>query len=122
MINPLDLPITRRSNLVRKGLAYAMQAPRTARRLVSGPKAFQARPPVIVNSIPKSGTHLLMQIARALPDTRYYGSFLAQTPSISLKLRSQDAVNFHIKRISLPAKSSAPICTTPRKPAPLSRR
>lgn len=99
MTHPLDSQFARRSNLIRKGIAYGLQTPRTVRRLVSGERDFAVSPPVIVNSIPKSGTHLLMQLARALPGTRYYGSFLAQRPSITMVERSQDAINFHISRI-----------------------
>lgn len=97
--HPLDTALARRSNLARKSLAYALQVPRTFHRLSSKPGSYRSHPPVIVNSIPKSGTHLLMQIARALPRATYYGSFLAQTPSISLKRRTQSEVDFHLSRI-----------------------
>lgn len=33
-----------------------------------------------------------MQIARALPHTRYFGSFIAQQPSVSLRMRSDEEI------------------------------
>ena len=46
---------------------------------------------VLCNSFPKSGTHLLLQILRVLPETKFYGSFLASVPSIRFKMRSPSA-------------------------------
>lgn len=40
---------------------------------------------VIANSVPKSGTHLLVQILEALPDIRDWANFIASTPSLNLK-------------------------------------
>lgn len=40
---------------------------------------------VIANSVPKSGTHLLVQILEALPDVRDWANFIASTPSLTLK-------------------------------------
>lgn len=45
-------------------------------------------PPIIVNSLPKSGTHLLLQIAQALPGYTSYGAFLATTPSLTMHRKS----------------------------------
>ncbi|MDO8902475.1 MAG: hypothetical protein Q7V15_14095, partial [Phenylobacterium sp.] len=42
---------------------------------------------------------MLMQVARSLPNGRYYGSFLAQTPSLTMRLRTQPEIDFHIGRI-----------------------
>ncbi|NBB91752.1 MAG: hypothetical protein GVY32_01115 [Gammaproteobacteria bacterium] len=39
------------------------------------------RPPVIANSVPKSGTHLLLQVLGSLPGMRPWGLFLASQPS-----------------------------------------
>ncbi|RME28521.1 MAG: hypothetical protein D6800_03810 [Candidatus Zixiibacteriota bacterium] len=38
----------------------------------------------MANSLPKSGTHLLLQIARAIPDTTYIGGFISHASSITL--------------------------------------
>lgn len=87
MINVLDLPLARRFTFIRKGAAFGLKALRVFFRFSEAgkPRSF----PVFVNSIPKSGTHLLMQLARELPGTRYFGSFVAQQPSLTLKSRPQ---------------------------------
>lgn len=98
-MNVLDIPFVNKLTPVRKGAAYALQIPRGLRRLISTSGDYAESPPVIVNSIPKSGTHLLMQIARALPGTRYYGSFLAQQPSLTLRHRSQREIDAGLARL-----------------------
>ncbi|EEX13548.1 hypothetical protein CSE45_5454 [Citreicella sp. SE45] len=84
---------------VRKGRGFAMQIPRAVARIGASPADYRAAPPIIVNSLPKSGTHMLMQIAQALPGTRYFGSFIAQTPSLTLRMRSPAEIAGRIKRI-----------------------
>ena len=84
---------------VRKGKAVLQRIPRIIARISQTPDELQHRPPIIVNSLPKSGTHLLMQIAGALPGTRFYGSFIAQTPSLTMRERSQDKLNASISAI-----------------------
>ncbi len=54
---------------------------------------------MLVNSFPKSGTHLLLQIARGLPGVVHYGSFIASTPSLTLRQRDTDQVLRMIRRI-----------------------
>jgi hypothetical protein len=53
-------------------------------RIVSATAAqasFAVWPPILGNSVPKSGTHLLLQILRALPHVRYFQGFVASAPS-----------------------------------------
>ncbi|MFN3573963.1 MAG: sulfotransferase domain-containing protein [Phenylobacterium sp.] len=88
----IDHPLILRSNLARKLLAYALQAPRAIARSASSQSNYAQRPPILVNSIPKSGTHMLMQVARAIPNTSYYGSFVARTPSWSRTARSPSTI------------------------------
>lgn len=97
----LDSALARRSNLFRKAVAYGLQVPRGIARMREKGSGFRHRLPVPVNSMPKSGTgtHLLLQIARALPGTVYYGSFLAWGASWSLKPHSQEWINSRIRRI-----------------------
>jgi len=85
---------------VRKGRAFLNRIPRAAARLRADRSDYHTAPPILVNSLPKSGTHLLMQIAECLPNTRQYGTFLAQTPSLTLRYRSQREVNRHISRFA----------------------
>jgi hypothetical protein len=57
-------------------------------------------PPVVVNSFPKSGTHLLLQIIQVLPGLRDWGFFLASTPSFSFKERPDRTMANKISTIS----------------------
>ena len=77
------------STVSRKGAAFLKQIPRTVRFIGSHPSDYQKRPPVIVNSFPKSGTHLLSQVVEALPGLSSFGSFLASMPSIPYRVRSR---------------------------------
>lgn len=95
----MDMALVGKVTPLRKGLAFGLQLPRAFIRRMAGSDAYRATPPIIVNSIPKSGTHLLMQVARALPDARYFGSFLAQQPSLSLRQRSQHEINRGLGRL-----------------------
>ena len=54
---------------------------------------------IIVNSLPKSGTHLLMQIAVSLPDTKNFGSFIAERPSYSKRIRNSQQINRRLQNI-----------------------
>ncbi|WP_084514100.1 sulfotransferase domain-containing protein [Salipiger mucosus] len=85
---------------VRKSRAIFSRIPRLIARTSASDDDYLHHPPVIVNSLPKSGTHLLMQLAMNLPGTRQYGSFIAQTPSLTLKLRSQQAIDRRIKSVA----------------------
>ena len=55
------------------------------RRLITGSIAAERRS-LVLNSIPKSGTHLLYQVLAPL-GLKDFGGFLATTPSVSLKKR-----------------------------------
>jgi sulfotransferase 6B1 len=83
----------------RKAAMLANKIPRTMARWAAQNQDYERTPPIIVNSLPKSGTHLLLQVARALPKTRYFGSFIAQTPSLTLRLRSQHEISQSIAAI-----------------------
>ena len=75
-----------------------LQKPRrTLARLTSD---ADAAGPVLCNSFPKSGTHLLLQALQTLPQTRYYGSFLASVPSIRFRLRSDASHQSHLGSIA----------------------
>ncbi len=81
--------VSRKSNLLRKSLAYANQIPRALTRLTARSPEYAERRPLVANSFPKSGTHLLIQILRGLPGTEYFGSFIASMPSIPFRERSR---------------------------------
>ncbi len=67
---------------------------RTHKRLLTRDDDFFRNPPVLANSFPKSGTHMMLQILEALPGVKNYGTFIASMPSITFKERSKIA---HIK-------------------------
>lgn len=92
------------STIVRKGLATFLQLPRGMLLLASNEEKYLESPPVLVNSFPKSGTHLLLQMMRAMPNRRHFGSFIASTPSLSMRERSDWSYSTAIKRI-VPAEA-----------------
>lgn len=81
MMKFLSRGLHSRNGLVRKGTALLLQAPKRISRKLSGPDDYAANPPVLANSFPKSGTHLLDQIVEALPNRRNYGAFISSMTS-----------------------------------------
>ena len=75
--------------VLRKASALSKQVPRTLKRLTSDLGEYRIMPPVLANSFPKSGTHLLLQILEAIPGVTTYGTFIASMPSITFKERSK---------------------------------
>lgn len=75
--------LNHKNPFVRKGFALALSLPRAARRLTAKSNDYAERPPIFCNSIPKSGTHLLKQIALGLSNNIELGAFLSSTPSIT---------------------------------------
>jgi Sulfotransferase domain len=88
-----------RSAVVRKAGACARQLPRAAARLRATPDDYRRTPPVLGNSFPKSGTHLLLQILRAFAP-HHYGNFIASMPSVTFRERSREAHLRLIDRIT----------------------
>ena len=88
-----------RSSVIRKSAAYAKQVPRAAARLRATPDDYQRSPPVLGNSFPKSGTHLLLQILRGFAP-QHYGSFIASLPSVTFRERSRETHLRLIDRIT----------------------
>lgn len=86
--------------VVRKALALGGSIPRAARRIVGGEGAYRAHPPLLANSFPKSGTHLLLQILRGLPGVHYYHGFLASQPSRPFFERNHQAHMRHLRDIA----------------------
>ena len=72
----------------RKAGSVVGRGRRAVKQLASSYVDYAERPPVIANSFPKSGTHLLRQLADALPATVDYGTFIASVPPIRHRPRS----------------------------------
>jgi hypothetical protein len=89
----------RHSILLRTPVQFARRLSRMAERLQTEDKDYFLRPPVIVNSFPCSGGRLLLQLTRAFPETRWYGSTVASLPTIPFRERSDVAHDRLIRRI-----------------------
>lgn len=76
----------KQSAVIRKGRAFLKQGLKRVR-----PPATDLRGPLLVNSFPKSGTHLLYQVVKGLPGLQDYESFLASTPSLTMRERPTPA-------------------------------
>jgi hypothetical protein len=84
--------LSHRNGFVRKGARALLLVPKwvDSRRVTK--EDLTTRPPVLANSFPKSGTHLLVQVVQGLPDRTNYGEFLASTTSsFQFRERSDDS-------------------------------
>ncbi len=86
----------KKSQVLRKSVAFASQVPRALVRATASHDTYLARPPLVGNSFPKSGTHLLVQILEGFPGARSFGSFVASTPSLTLRERTRHQ---HVRRV-----------------------
>lgn len=75
----------RKNIFSKKGVGYAMTIPRIGMNWVASHDDYTEFPPIIANSFPKSGTHLLIQILQTLPGVRNWGLFLASIPSFTFQ-------------------------------------
>jgi hypothetical protein len=66
---------------VRKAAEAVLRIPTFFQSFGVRPDELHERPPVFVNSIPKSGTHLLLQVVEGLPDRVNYGRWVASMTS-----------------------------------------
>ena len=115
-------PVPQPSPVLRKARAAIGQLPRMLARQFAGADSFAAHPPILVNSLPKSGTHLMMQIAEALPGARQYGSFIAQRPSWAAWTRDTAQIEARIARIAPGEVLGAHLHHSPRIARALARR
>lgn len=78
----LPLPFNWRKNaFTRKSSKCILFLPRVYLNSRSSEVRYQYNPPVLINSFPKSGTHLLLQMAQAIPFKRDWGKFVASLGS-----------------------------------------
>jgi hypothetical protein len=90
--------LSSRNGFVRKGARALLAVPKWLRSRRVTEESLAARPPVLANSFPKSGTHLLAQILEGLPDRENYGAFLgSQTSSFQLRERSPENTHNFIR-------------------------
>ena len=118
MLKLLQAGLSSHNGFVRKGAIAALRVPKWWSHFHARPDDFRAAPPVLANSFPKSGTHLLFQIVDGLPNATNYGAFLASmTSSFQFRERSPRERQPHSSAASCRAKSSAAICFTTRSNA-----
>lgn len=87
-----------KNGFVRKGTTAALRIPRFLHRNL---ESTDVGTPVLVNSFPKSGTHLLDQILLAVDDRKDYGTFISSmTSSFTFKKLSQRQTNRTIDKIA----------------------
>jgi hypothetical protein len=85
----LQEQLSSQNGFVRKGARGLLYIPKWLRSLRTSTEQLAALPPVLANSFPKSGTHLLVQIVEGLPGRSNYGAFLgSETSSFQLRERS----------------------------------
>lgn len=96
----LRAPVPTARAVERKGRHILRRVPRSVRRAAASPVDYLQTPPIVVNSFPKSGTHLLWQIAGALPRVRDYGSFVASAPSIRHRTRPDSDLERRLQAIA----------------------
>jgi len=91
--------LSSRNGFVRKGARALLSVPKWIHSVQAQPGDFASRPPVLTNSVPKSGTHLLVQVIEGLPDRVNYGAFLgSETSSFQLRQRSAENTCRFIRR------------------------
>ena len=96
----LTAALSHKNGFVRKGAIALLTVPKWFAARSVKPGDLAACPPVIVNSFPKSGTHLLMQLVEGLPGRRNYGAFLASmTSSFQFRERTPQNVTRFIRGI-----------------------
>jgi len=98
VLSKLKDGLSHRNGFVRKGAAAALRLPRWWQWVRASPDNYRLTPPVLANSFPKSGTHLLFQVVDGLPNTTNYGAFLASmTSSFQFRERSPENVGRFIR-------------------------
>ena len=92
-------PLIQNNAFLRKSAICLMQVPRSIRRLAANPSAYLQHPPILCNSFPKSGTHLLVQVLEALPGVQQLGTFLASIPSRPFRQRPNAVMLRKLRRL-----------------------
>lgn len=90
----------RNSVLLKHALCQGARLPRTFRRWTASAEAYRHAPPVLANSFPKSGTHLLVQILGILPGMKDWGDFWASQPSFSFREQHPSRMAARINRVA----------------------
>lgn len=87
----------RKNIITKKAFRYLNDIVRPLQILSSTQSDFERNPVVLVNSFPKSGTHLLHQVLSTLPGIKDRGNFIASQPSFTFKEVSDDRIEKRLK-------------------------
>lgn len=109
------------SPVVRRASRWGRQVPRAIRRMNLQDGAFADSPPILANSVPKSGTHLLTQILMTMAE-RDYGTFWLSVPSRPYRERSEATMLRALTRLVPGELVSAHLFFEPAFHAELQRR
>lgn len=90
----------RKSVITKKAVRYGFDIIRPPYSMLTSKTRFSDFPPVLANSFPKSGTHLLVQIMQGIPGIYDWGAFLASTPSFSFRELSEKKMCRKINKIT----------------------
>jgi hypothetical protein len=73
----------KKHRLTRKLASAFFRVPRLYKQRLSTEEDYRLYPPLLCNSFPKSGTHLLQQILESFPEVVNYGTFIASRPALT---------------------------------------
>lgn len=91
----------KKNAILRKSLATLKQIPRKYRTILAKEEDYRKLPPVLCNSFPKSGTHLLLQIVSAFPDVVNFGTVAASlTSSFRFRLSSTEKMRKKLTQLA----------------------
>lgn len=90
----------RKNVISKKAWRYGCAVPRFFQTMIANRDDYLANPPLLVNSVPKSGTHLLQQVVSVLPGSKDWGNFWASQPSFTLKERSGEDMAKRIMEVA----------------------
>jgi len=88
-----------KNSIARKLISFFLRYPRALKRCSANQDSYRNSPPIVVNSFPKSGTHLLTQILESFPGIRNYGTFIASLPSLSYRERGDRRILSKLNKI-----------------------
>jgi sulfotransferase 6B1 len=92
--------LSSKNPFARKAAQALLRVPKFVHSFSVRREDLQQRPAVLVNSIPKSGTHLLLQIVEGLPHRVNYGEFIASmTSSFQFRERTAKSVERMINQM-----------------------
>ena len=91
--------IVNRNNILRKMYDYSLQLKKLHIKSMINKEAYFKNSPILVNSFPKSGTHLLYQVLKSIPSVKSYGTFITSMPALPHKKVNNSKINKKIQSL-----------------------